>query len=133
MQVEQPAPRAWRASDEEAVDVCRQWMVHLGAQDTVAASKTGRQVCDLYSHRFLAWVDNRRGNLDLGAIERAAAVSAADGRYPLIFFSGGVLPEAQDLADAVGLALLRFDAQGGTLDGANRVGRQVRQTGLAAA
>lgn len=131
MQVEQPKPLAWRASDEEAVDLCREWMVYLGALDVVAASEPAAQVCDLYSSRFLAWVDNRRANLGLDVVERAAAIAAGDGRCPLVFLSGGVLPEAQDRADAVGLALLRFDAQGGNLDGANRVGRQLRVSGLA--
>ena len=106
-------------------------MIHLGALDTVLASDATRAVCDLYSTRFLAWVDNRRGNVGLDVVERAAAIAAGDGRYPLVFLSGGVLPEAQDRADAVGLALIRFDAQGGNLDGANRAGRILRGRGLA--
>lgn len=108
-------------------------MVYLGVDDAVAAQEAASQICDLYSSRFLVWVNNRRGNLGLDLIERALAVAAADGRFPLIFLSGGVLPEAQDRADAVGLALLRFDAQGGNLDGVNRAGRRVRETGLALA
>jgi len=131
MEVEPPHPRVWRASDEEAVELCREWMVYLGAVDVVAASAAVTRVCDIYSSRFLAWVDNRRGNLGLDVVERAAATAAGDGRYPLVFLSGGVLPEAQDRADALGLALLRFDAQGGNLDGANLVGRKVRGSGLA--
>lgn len=105
-------------------------MIYLGAFDTVSATNTARNVCDLYSSRFLAWVDNRRGNLGLDVVERAGVIASGDGRYPLVFLSGGVLPEAQDRADALGLALLRFDAQGGNLDGANLVGRQVRGSGL---
>lgn len=132
MKVEQPTPRAWRASDEEAVELCKEWMVYLGAADVVVAPKAFSQVCDLYSSKFLAWVENRRGNLGVDVVERAAAIAAGDGRYPLVFLSGGVLPEAQDRADAVGLALLRFDAQGGNLDGVNRVGRLMRGGGLAA-
>lgn len=128
---ESPQPRPWRASDQEAVELCREWMVYLGAPDVVVASDEVRRTCDLYSSRFLAWVNNRRGNLGLDVVERAAAIAAGDGRYPLVFLSGGVLPEAQDRADALGLALLRFDAQGGNLDGANLVGRQVRGSGLA--
>lgn len=106
-------------------------MVYLGALDVVVAPKTINHLCDLYSSRFLAWVENRRGNLGPDFVERAANIAAGDGRYPLVFLSGGVLPEAQDLADAAGVALLRFDAQGGNLDGVNRVGRQTRASGLA--
>ncbi|MEN2739664.1 hypothetical protein ABCS02_17875 [Microbacterium sp. X-17] len=126
-----PQPLPWRASDQEAVELCRKWMTYLGAPDVVVASDPVKPICDLYSSRFLAWVDNRRGNLGLDAVEKAAATASADGRYPLLFLSGGILPEAQDRADVLGLALLRFDAQGGNLDGANRVGRQLRLSGLA--
>lgn len=125
-----PKPRAWRASDQEAVELCKEWMVYLGAVEVVVASEEVGHICDLYDARFLAWVDNRRGNVGLELVEKAAAVAAQDGRRPLVFMSGGVLPDAQDRADAGGVALLRFDAQGGSLDGANRVGRLVRETGL---
>ena len=103
----------------------------LGAVDTVAVSLEARGPCDLYSSRFLGWVKNGRGNVDVEAIERAAFVSASDGRVPLLFVSGGVLPEARQRADALGIALLRYRARDGTLAGANARGRQVTATGLA--
>lgn len=107
-------------------------MVYLGAGDATVSSGPPGQLCDLYSSQFLAWVDNRRGNLGPDIVERAAAIAARDGRIPLVFLSGGVMPEAQDRADSLGLALLRFDAQGGNLDGANMVGRELRVIGLTA-
>jgi hypothetical protein len=106
-------------------------MIYLGAADAVAAEGGARQVCDLYSSRFLAWVDNRRQNLDVDVVQNAANIAAADGRCPLIFVPGGIFPDTQDLADALGVALLRFDSLGGGLDGASAVGRQLRATGLA--
>lgn len=128
---EPPLPRQWRASDSEAIELCRDWMIYLGAADAVVAQGEARQVCDLYSSRFLAWVDNRRQNLDVAVVQNAANVAAADGRCPLIFVPGGIYPDAQDLADALSVALLRFDALGGDLDGASAVGRQLRVKGLA--
>lgn len=131
MALETPQPKRWRATDSEAVAWCREWMVFLGETDVVVTVGESHDVCDLYSKRFLGWVDNRRGNVGLELVERAGAIAARDGRRAVVFVSGGVLPEAQDRADQLGLALLRFDAQGGNLDGANRLGRQVRETGLA--
>ena len=125
-----PEPKPWGVTEEEAVDLCRDWMVYLGAEDTVAASGEARAACSLYSSRFLAWVDNRQRNLDVEMVERAASVSSADGRYPLVFIPGGVLPTAQDRADELGVALLRYDARNADLDGANTVGRQLRSNGL---
>lgn len=106
-------------------------MIHLGAVDAVSSSGDARNVCDLYSSRFVAWVDNRQRNLSVEIVERAASVAAADGRRPLVFLPGGVLASAQDRADELGVALLRFDARNADLDGANIVGRQLKASGLA--
>lgn len=125
-----PDPKPWGVSEDEAVDLCREWMVYLGAQDTVVASGEVKPICHLYSSRFLAWIDNRQRNLDVGSVERAASIAANDGRYPLIFVPGGVLPSAQDRADELGVALLRFDAQNGDLDGLSVIGRRLRAVGL---
>ena len=129
---ESPQPTQWRASDEEAVGLCRDWMIYLGALDATVASTATRVVCDVYSTRYLAWVDNKRRNLGIDVVERAARVSATDGRVPLVFVPGGVFPDAQDLADRLGVAIFQFDAQGGELDGANTIGRRLRASGLTA-
>lgn len=120
----------WGASRTEAIELCRQWMAFLGATDTVVALGDEGRVCDLYSAHFLAWVDNRQRNLDVEMVERVANVAAEDRRHPVIFVPGGVLPTAQDRADQLGVALLRFDARNGDLDGANFVGRRLRASGL---
>jgi hypothetical protein len=108
-------------------------MVYLGAVDTVMASGEVRQMCDLYSARYLGWVDNRRGNLDVDVVERAADVAATDGRRPLIFVPGGVRPVARERADARGVALFWFDAQNATLTGGNLFGRELCASGLSSA
>jgi len=106
-------------------------MIYLGAADTVVASGTTVQACDLYSAGYLAWVENKRGNLGLEAVERAALIAAADGRRGLMFIRHGVLPQAVDRADYLGIAIFGFDPEGGTLDGVNLVGREWCTTGLA--
>lgn len=127
-----PQPRLWNASERDAVQLCQEWMIYLGAVDAVTASGAASEVCDLYSTRFLGWVDNRRKNLDVELVQKAARIAASDGRRPLVFCPGGVFPDAQDQADALGVALLRYDMRGGDLDGANVLGRLLRATGLAA-
>lgn len=106
-------------------------MVFLGASDTVAAQGAARQFCDLYSSRYLGWVDNGRGNLDVGSVEQAASYAVTDGRQPLIFLRGGVRPVAQERADALGVALLNYRARDSALDGRSRLGREIIATGLA--
>lgn len=128
-----PSPKPWGAPGEEAVELCREWMVYLGAVDTVVASGETDQVCDLYGSAYLGWVDSRRGNLDVDVVEKSANLAATDGRRALIFVPGGVFPAAQDLADILGVALFRYDAHGGVLDGANTLGRLLYSSGLASA
>lgn len=105
-------------------------MIYLGAADTVMASGPAVRACDLYNASYLAWVENKRGNLGLEAVERAALTVAADGRRALIFIRHGVLPQAVDRADDLGIAIFGFDPEGGTLDGVNLVGREWYATGL---
>ena len=123
----------WGSTGAAAVELCHQWMLRLGATDAVIADEKTGKVCDLYSSRYLVWVESRRGNLDLGVVERAAFTSSSDGRSALVFLSGGVFPTVQDRADALTVALLRFDARAGHLDGANSIGRRVLASGLVAA
>ncbi|QIZ99848.1 hypothetical protein [Leifsonia sp. PS1209] len=131
MERQPPEPKPRGASDNEAIELCREWMIYLGAADTVVAAGAAVQACELYSAGYLAWVDNQRGNLDMAQVTRAASVSAADGRRGLIFVRHGVLPQAVDRADELGIAIFRFDPHGGTLDGGNLLGRELCATGLA--
>ena len=120
-----PEPRPWGASNVEAVELCRAWMHYLGATDAVVTTGDLRRTCDLYSSSYIGWVDNNRGNVEVELVERAAAVVAADGRRALVFAGHGVSPFARVKADELGIAILRFDAQGGTLDGVNLLGREL--------
>jgi hypothetical protein len=126
-----PPARPYGVSDEEAVELCRDWMIYLGAADTVAASGDARELCDLYSSSYVAWVHNERGNLEQDEVARAAHLSSADGRRALIFVRGGVLPDAQQLADKLGVAVFWFGATDGSLEGGSRIGFDVRASGLA--
>jgi predicted RecB family endonuclease len=93
-------------------------MVYLGAADAVEAKGEAGLACDIYSGRYLAWVDNRRGNLDVDVVERAAATAGVDGRRPIVFAPGGIRPSAQQRADELGVALLRFGSYDGGLESA---------------
>lgn len=130
MEADEPLPRPSGVSADEAVELCREWMVFLGAADTVVSSGQTTDLCDLFSSRYLAWVDNGRGNLDVGPIETAATLAASDGRSPLIFMQGGVRPLAQQRADALGVALLNYHARDGSLAGRSKLGRAAVESGL---
>ncbi|WP_370055985.1 hypothetical protein [Leifsonia sp. EB41] len=130
MDIEEPDARSLGVSDEEAVSLCRDWMLHLGALDTVVASGESRDICDLFSGRYLAWVDNTRGNLDGEKVMFAAGVASRDGRQPIIFKRGGIRLEAQRQADLHGVALFYYAPSDGVLEGANILGHQLRASHL---
>lgn len=105
-------------------------MVYLGAGQTMLTVGAGRQVCDLYSSAHLAWVYNRRGNLEDEYVERAAASAAVDGREAIIFARGGIFPTAYSRADDLGVALLRFGSYDGDLFGGNAWGHELCAGGM---
>lgn len=127
-----PGPMPLGVSDEGSIALCRAWMFHLGASDTVIASGQAREVCDLFSSCYLAWVDNQRGNLESQAVERAAMLASNDGRRPIIFKRGGIRLDAQRQADLRGVALFYYAPADGILEGANSLGHQLRASGLSA-
>ena len=129
---DEPAPRPFGVSDEEALELCREWMIFLGAHDTVVSLGAARESCDLYSSRYVGWVDNGRGNIGVDSVDKAASLAAADGRRALIFMRGGVRPVAQERADALGVALLNYRARDSALDGRSRLGREIVARGLGA-
>lgn len=119
-------------SDEGAIVLCRDWMWHLGATDTIVTVGASRTVCDLLSNRYLAWVDNHRGNLEIDRVTRAAYVALNDGRQPLIFKRGGFRLDAQKRADLDGVALFSYVPSDAFLAGANALGHDLRLNGLLA-
>ncbi|MGN6127461.1 MAG: hypothetical protein ACTHON_12890 [Humibacter sp.] len=103
-------------------------MVYLGEGDTVIASGDAAAVCDLYSSRYVALVENRIGNIEVPLVQRAIALSASDGRRALVFHSGGCFGDAADLADAHGIALITYVALEGDIEARNRVATPICRT-----
>jgi hypothetical protein len=96
-------------------------MIYLGEEDTVIAEGATAAICDLYSSRYVALVENRIGNIEVPLVQRAVALSASDGRRGLVFHSGGCFPDAAELANLHGIALITYVAREGEIDARNRV------------
>jgi hypothetical protein len=117
-------------SGAEALELCREWMVYLGAGKVVAATGATRELCGLYSTSCVAWVDNRVGNIGVDAIERAAGLATFDGRLPVVFVSGGIRPAAMRRANALRVPILRYRPEDAALEGVTPLGRQLRRSGF---
>lgn len=128
MNDERPRPRPVGSSQTAAVEFCREWMVYLGEADTVIASGDTAAVCDLYSSRYVALVQNRIGNIEVPLVQRAIALSASDGRRALVFHSGGCFGDAAELANAHQVALFSYMSRAGDIAPANRVAVPICRT-----
>jgi hypothetical protein len=100
-------------------------MVFLGERDTVIAEGPAAAACDLYSSRYLALVENRRGNIEVPLVQRAIALAESDGRRGVVFHPGGCLPDAAELANDRGVALIMFDARNGEIEARNQVAVEI--------
>jgi hypothetical protein len=96
-------------------------MVFLGERDTLIAEGPAAAVCDLYSSRYVALVDNHRGNIEVPLVQRAIALTESDGRSCIVFHPGGCLPDAAALADARGVVLIMFDSRTGAIEARNQL------------
>lgn len=94
-------------------------MIYLGEADTVAALGADSTVCDLFSSRYVALVDNGRCNIGLPIVDRVATLVASDGRRGLIFHAEGCLPDAAVKAESHGIAVITFDAQNSEIEPRN--------------
>lgn len=125
MKTDPPAARPYGVSDREAVDLCLEWMKYLGESDAIVSEGQARDLCDLFSGRYLCWVDNRVGNLDQELVGKASALARSDGRRSLIFIAGGCAGDSQVLADRAGVAVLRYEPFNRTISAGNKVGREL--------
>jgi hypothetical protein len=123
--LQRPSPRPVGASHTAAVEFCREWMVYLGERDTVIAEGPATAACDLYSSRYIALVDNHRGNIEVPLVQRAIALTESDGRRGIVFHPGGCLLDAADLANDRGIALIMFDARNGEIEARNQVAVEI--------
>lgn len=123
-----PAPRPVGSSQIAALEFCRDWMVYLGERDTMIASGDVAAVCDLYSSRYVALVQNRIGNIEVPFVQRAIALSTTDGRRALVFHSGGCLIDAAALANAHQIPLFSYMSLAGEIAPANRTAMAVCRT-----
>jgi hypothetical protein len=118
---QRPAPHPDGVNDRDAVALCREWMIYLGEADTVSSAGAASRICDLYSSRYVALVDNGRGNLGLPLVDRVAMLVESDGRRGLIFHAEGCLPDAASRAESLGIAVITFDARNGWIEPRNRL------------
>lgn len=127
-----PAPQPYGVSHAGAEQFVAAWMQHLGALDARPTQVSGDGGIDVVSSRYIAQVKNlaATATVPVSAIRDLAGVAFVDGRRAAMFTSGVYSTGGIDFANSAGIALFRYDAEHGTLVGANELGRGALIEGL---
>lgn len=125
-----PSPQPYGVSAEGAEELVAQWMRFLGEGDAQTTRYTADGGIDVQSSHYIAQVKNYAGTVGVAEVRQLAGVASVDPRRALFFTSGAYASGAITFANQVGMALLIYDAQAGTLVGANNAGEQIVARGL---
>lgn len=120
-----PEPQPYGVSHEGAEHLVAAWMRHLGVRDAHVTSYSQDGGIDVESVEYVAQVKNYVGAVSVKEIRELHGVATADGKRALMFTSGTVTQEGRIFAKRVGIALIGYDAQRGTLRGLNGLGSRV--------
>ena len=105
-------------------------MRHLGAIDVVLTGGSNQSEIDADSSRYIVRTKNSTEAVRRSRSAGVAGVCVADGRRGLFFTSGTFAAAAVEFADHVGIPLLIYSAQGGTLNAANPNAQVILTRGL---
>lgn len=127
-----PAPRHYEITPKEAEELAAEWMRFMGepsAQTTISSWDGG---IDVEGHFYVAQVKHLASNVGVKDIREFAGVMNHDsrGRKGLFFTRTGYVAGAVEFADRTGIALFRYDAPAGTLQGMNAHAQQLQARGL---
>jgi hypothetical protein len=112
-----PAPQPFGVSHAGAEALAAQWMAYLGVVDAEVTRVSGDGGIDVVSAGYIAQVKNYTGSVGIAEVRELAGVAAVDGRKPLFFTSGAYPASAIEFADRSGMALFRYSAELGDLEG----------------
>ncbi|GAA1062019.1 restriction endonuclease [Agromyces bracchium] len=128
-----PPAQQYGVSHEGAEHLVAAWMRHLGVLDAEVTRFSRDGGADVVSDAYVAQVKNYAGSVSVTDVRALFGVATADSKKPLLFTSGAVTADGLTFADRVGVALVRYDAEKGTIQGLNALGGMVVDVGIAEA
>lgn len=117
-----PLPQPFGVSHRGAESLICAWMRHLGVLDAEVTQFVGDGGIDVSSADFIAQVKNYAGSIPVAAVRELFGVAVAESKHPLLFTSGMMTVEGNAFASRVGMAVFRYNAEEGTLEGLNGKG-----------
>lgn len=125
-----PEPQPFGVSHRGAESLVCAWMRHLGVLDAEVTQFVGDGGIDVSSSDFIAQVKNYAGSIPVAAVREVFGVAVADSKHPLLFTSGTMTVEGNAFASRVGMAVFRYNAEEGTLEGLNAKGAKAVEFSL---
>ncbi|HEY3672024.1 MAG TPA: restriction endonuclease [Acidimicrobiia bacterium] len=109
--VPEPDPRLIR-TPADAEDVAAEWMRYYGFVDAVTTAPGADGGIDVTSDQAIAQVKAHMSPIGRPDLQKLHGVAAAERKLALFFSLMDYTPPAREWADAVGMALFRFDLSG---------------------
>lgn len=127
-----PAPQPYGVNHQGAERLVADWMRHLGIHDARVTQYSNDGGIDVDSRHVIAQVKNLHSSASVPIAQIRDLFGTATHRQKgaVLFTSGLVSVTGLTFADDVGMALIRYDAEKGTLSGLNQRGRQVIASGF---
>ncbi|UPL17496.1 restriction endonuclease [Microbacterium aurugineum] len=129
---EPPSPQPYGVNHQGAERLVADWMRHLGVHDASVTQYSGDGGIDVDSRHIIAQVKNLHvaASVPIAHIRDLFGTAQHRHKGAVLFTSGMVSSNGLAFADETGLALIRYDAEKGTLAGLNQRGRQVVAAGF---
>ena len=125
-----PAPQPYGVSHEGAEHLVCAWIRHLGVLDAEVTRLVGDGGIDVDSEHYVAQVKNLAGSVPVGEVRALLGSAVSEGKKPLLFTSGSLTVEGKAFAERVRMAVFRYDAVGGTIQGLNELGDVAVERGI---
>lgn len=125
-----PLPQPYGVSPQGAEALVAAWMKYLGEEDAVCTRFVADGGIDVASSHYIAQVKHYVGTVGVAEVRELGGVASIQHRKALFFTSGVYAKGAVDFADAAGIALFKYSAELGTLQGANSLGARAVVLGL---
>ncbi|WP_136025512.1 MULTISPECIES: restriction endonuclease [unclassified Microbacterium] len=129
---EAPAPQPYGVNHKGAERLVADWMRHLGVHDAAVTQYSGDGGIDVDSRHVIAQVKNLHVSASVPIADIRDLFGTAQHRHKgaVLFTSGMVSQNGILFSDETGIALIRYDAEKGTLAGLNQRGQQVIASGF---
>lgn len=127
-----PAPQPYGVNHQGAERLVADWMRHLGVHDAAVTQYSGDGGIDVDSRHVIVQVKNLHSSASVPIADIRDLFGTAQHRHKgaALFTSGVVSQNGLTFADETAIALIRYDAEKGTLSGLNERGRLVITSGF---